>query len=135
MRSSVTGYAIVDAARELLSCEAMYSERPTRPSLRVPHAGSADRIAERIHNPRFSPGALEAKLLAALDGVRTVGLVARRVGLSSNEALSLLEKLERMGAVRFVDVVSRGDEEIEIEEAARITLTDDSFDRPTMPNA
>lgn len=107
------------------------SERQTRPSLRVRAANSAERIAVRVMVPRFSPGALETKILSSLDGVRTVGLVAQRVGLAANEALSLLEKLERMGAVRFVDVVELGADDVD-EDPDRPTTPNLAFDRPTL---
>ena len=113
------------------------SDRMTRPSLRGARPSSAERIVEKIHQPRFSPGALEAKILNALDGVRTIDLVAQRVGLATSETVSILEKLERLGAVRFAEVTELSDAELEDaieDEKDRKTAPDLSFLRPTMPN-
>lgn len=113
------------------------SDRVTHPSIRVSRASTADRVVERIYQPRFSPGALEAKVLHALDGVRTVNLVAQRVGLAWSETVSILEGLERLGAVRFADVVAIENDVLDDEpsdEFDRVTSPDLSFTRPTMPH-
>lgn len=106
-------------------------DRVTRPSLRVPQASSADRIAVCARVPRFSPGALETKLLARLDGIRSVQVISDQLGLAVSETLTLLERLERLGAVRFVDAVEAA---VDLEEEdQRVTSHDHRFSRETRP--
>jgi hypothetical protein len=108
------------------------NDRITRPSLRVPRAAVADRIPVRAHKPRFMLGALECRVFAQVDGRASVHTIARIVGFSPSEVMSVLERLERVNAVRFADAVEI--ESDELEEEARETLPDLAFERPTLVN-
>jgi hypothetical protein len=107
------------------------NDRITRPSLRVPRAAVADRVPMRLHKPRFMLGALESRVFAQVDGRASVHAIARIVGFAPSEVMSVLERLERVNAVRFADVLEL--ESAELDEDARETMPDLSFDRPTMP--
>ncbi len=108
------------------------NDRITRPSLRVPRAAAADRIPQRAQRPRFMLGALESRVFAQVDGRASVHGIARIVGFAPSEVMSVLELLERVNAVRFLDAADPHREEVD--ENDRATSPDLTFDRPTLPN-
>lgn len=108
------------------------NDRVTRPSLRVPRADTADRVPMRLHKPRFMLGALESRVFAQVDGHASVHAIARIVGFAPSEVMSVLERLERVNAVRFTDAVEINSDALE--EEPRATLPDLTFERPTVVN-
>jgi hypothetical protein len=88
-------------------------------------------VAGRVPAPgrplSFSPGVLETRVLARIDGVLTVGEPAHDRERATPETMASLERLERLGAVRWMEHDAPNDSE-------RVTSPDPSFDRVTLPN-
>jgi hypothetical protein len=110
------------------------TERKTYPG---PHRTDVShRVPIHGRAPRFSPGLLEMRVLARINGVSCVGEIARDLELAPTEAMSVLECLERIGAVRWLGIVQLESDELEEEaDSERVTSPDPSFDRATWPSA
>ncbi len=107
-------------------------ERKTFPGFQ--RSNISDRVPAPGRAPSFSPGLLEMRVLARIDGVLTVGEIAHDLELAATETMSVLERLERIGAVRWIGLVRLEGDDLEDEcDGDRVTSPDPAFDRITWP--
>lgn len=112
----------------------MRAERKTDPGMTRTHVH--DRVPIHHRAPSFSPGLLEMRVLARINGVWTVGEIAHDLELAPTEIMAVLERLERIGAVRWSGVISLESDELEEEaDSDRTTSPDLTFERPTWPSS
>lgn len=111
----------------------MRTERKTDPG--TPRSHIDDRVPIPNRPLSFSPGLLEMRVLARI-GAWTVAEIARDLGFAPAEIMAVLERLERLGAVRWRGVVALDSDELEEEaDNDRTTSPDLTFERPTWPCA
>jgi len=74
------------------------------------------------------------RVLARVDGRWTVADIARDLELTAAEVMALLDRLERIGAVRWLGMVELAADDLEDDvDCDRPTSPDPSFERPTWP--
>jgi len=96
----------------------------------------ADRVPLQRRAPTFSPGLLEMRVLARVNGSWNVARIADDLELAPAEVMAVLERLERIGAVQWQGVVMLEADDLEEEaDGDRETSPDLSFERPTWPSA
>jgi hypothetical protein len=75
------------------------------------------------------------RVLARVNGKWTVGVIAQDLELAATEVMAVLERLERIGAVRWLDVIALASDALEeISDPDRATLPDLTHERPTWPS-
>jgi hypothetical protein len=111
-----------------------------RREMKTPANGIRWSISELVplqgRPPTFSPGLLEMRVLARVNGTWTVGDIARDLELSPTEVMAVLERLERIGAIRWLGVIALGSEALEeVSDSDRPTMPDPTHERPTWPSS